>query len=44
MGLALVAQMVDENHGRITFQSEENQGTRFHIWLPAGQGEMSDET
>jgi len=40
MGLALVAQMVGENQGRITFESKEGQGTHFHIWLPAKPGEV----
>jgi len=44
MGLALVAQMVGENLGRITFESKEGLGTHFHIWLPAGQGEANHET
>lgn len=35
LGLALVREFVEKNNGRISFESELNKGTTFHIILPA---------
>jgi PAS domain S-box-containing protein len=43
LGLALVHQIVHQHQGRIEAHSEFGKGTRFAIWLPAGQGTENDE-
>jgi signal transduction histidine kinase len=35
LGLAIVKEIVTEHHGRMQVESEENQGSRFRISLPA---------
>lgn len=35
MGLSIVKQIIEDHHGRIEVNSEENKGTTFRIYLPA---------
>lgn len=37
LGLAIVAKIVDEHHGKIDVFSEPGKGTRFEIIVPAAQ-------
>lgn len=34
LGLALVAEIVDQHHGQVSVESESGKGTAFHIFLP----------
>ena len=34
LGLALTKSLIEMHCGRIDFQSEPGQGTRFRVWLP----------
>lgn len=34
LGLSIVKNLVEMHHGRIWFESEEDKGTTFHIWIP----------
>jgi signal transduction histidine kinase len=38
LGLAICAEIVERHRGKITLQSEPGAGSRFTIWLPAGEG------
>jgi signal transduction histidine kinase/DNA-binding response OmpR family regulator len=43
IGLALVKNIVELHHGRITVQSELNKGSQFVINLPLGRDHLKDE-
>ena len=42
LGLAICAEIVERHRGKITLQSEPGAGSRFTIWLPAGEGSPAD--
>ncbi|MGI3778517.1 MAG: ATP-binding protein, partial [Janthinobacterium lividum] len=37
LGLAIVKHIVNRHRGRLLIESEEGQGARFSVWLPAGE-------
>ncbi len=39
LGLAIVKHIVNRHRGRLLIESEEGQGARFSVWLPAGAGQ-----
>lgn len=39
LGLAIVKELVELHNGKIDVESELNQGTTFHIWIPAAVNE-----
>ncbi|MGF6926057.1 signal transduction histidine kinase/ligand-binding sensor domain-containing protein/DNA-binding response OmpR family regulator [Chitinophaga sp. W2I13] len=41
IGLYLVKRFIDSHHGSITYQSEVNKGTAFHITLKKGSGHFA---
>ncbi|MGI4977481.1 MAG: sensor histidine kinase [Janthinobacterium lividum] len=41
LGLAIVKHIVNRHRGRLLIESEEGQGARFSVWLPAGGQEAS---
>jgi signal transduction histidine kinase len=40
MGLALAQRIVEAHGGRITFRSEEGEGSLFALWIPVRQNTM----
>ncbi len=38
LGLAIVKEVVDRHQGAIEIESQLNQGTTFHVWLPVDKG------
>ena len=42
LGLSIVKEIVERTGGQITVESELDQGTTFHFWVPAYRGESSD--
>lgn len=39
LGLAMVYNIVTQSDGRVGYESTENLGTRFHVWLPEARTE-----
>jgi signal transduction histidine kinase len=40
MGLALAKRIVEAHNGRITFKSDEGQGSLFALWVPVRQEQV----
>lgn len=42
IGLSLVKEVIEIHHGKITVQSELNNGTKFNIWLPINKEDYQE--
>lgn len=43
MGLAVSSNLVDLLEGKMTFESQENVGSNFYVWLPSLKNHLQDE-